>query len=233
MAEENETFFANGRASELAEAEDDGCLKDHSYPSDFNVPDLSNGERDARIVSPDRGNIPDECSVMHIAEHCYQAVDPIAICSNSTDVNLKRGYEDDQMTQKEDRCINEGINSEVSETHESESSEGHKSKCDEDGEFNLDKLFDEGRYEITPQEKENFSGEHSDKDFTEQGMSHSSPSTAPTIMCYTGNHEENFSAEVGETHEADETECMKIGKSSNSQETSSSMPFSVSKTQGM
>ncbi|XP_047980095.1 uncharacterized protein LOC125221845 isoform X2 [Salvia hispanica] len=75
----------------------------------------------------------------------------------------------------------------------------------------VDKLFDqEGRYRITPQEKENFSGEHSVEDFNEQGLSqHDSPSIAPTTMYNsTGDH-----------------------KSSNSQETDPSSPSCVSETQ--
>lgn len=76
----------------------------------------------------------------------------------------------------------------------------------------VDKLFDEeGRYGITPQEKENFSGEQSVEDFNEQGLSqHDSPSIAPTRMYNsTGDR-----------------------KSSNSQDTDPSSPSRVSETQG-
>ncbi|XP_042067187.1 dentin sialophosphoprotein-like isoform X1 [Salvia splendens] len=134
-----ETCFHNGRASELAEADEGGCSKDQSNSSDqfneSNMPELCHSERNAGIVSPDGGH-------------------------------------DD---------------------------------------FQVDKLFNqEGRYGITPQEKETFSGEHSVEDFNEQGLSqHDSPSIAPTTMHNsTGDH-----------------------KSSNSQETDPSSPSCVSETQ--
>ncbi|KAL1543695.1 hypothetical protein AAHA92_20636 [Salvia divinorum] len=107
------------------------------------------------------------------------------------------------------------------------------------------KLFDQdGRYGMTPQENENFSGEHSVEDSDEQRMSqHVSPSIAPTTMCNrTGDHEENLSAEGDEAHhfenkqsgltEADENKFLKSHESSNSQETNpSTPPSSVSETQ--
>lgn len=200
------------------------------------MPDLSDGQRDASIVSPDRGIFRDEYSVMNPAENCKdsEAVAATAICTDSTSVNSERGHEDVQMTTKED----------VAETRESESSKSHKSKCDEDGEFSLAKLFDEERrFEITPQEKENFSGEHSVEDFNEQGMPHGSPSIAATTMCNsTEDHKADLSDEGGEAYdfknkrseltEADESGCLKSPKISNSQETNPATPSSVSESQG-
>ncbi|XP_057795394.1 uncharacterized protein LOC131011641 isoform X1 [Salvia miltiorrhiza] len=219
VAEGNETFFHKGGASEQAEADEGGCSKDQRNASDHfsesYMPDLCHGERDARTVSPDRGIFPGEYLVMNSEEHC----------TDSTCVNQKRG-----------------IDSDVVETRESESSKGHKSKRDEDGEFCLVNLFDEeGRYGITPQVEENFSGEHSVKNFDEQGMSHGSPSIAPTTICNsTGDHKANLSTEGGEAYhfenkqleltEADESECLKSDKSSNSQETNPSTPSNVSET---
>ncbi|KAH6800166.1 hypothetical protein C2S52_000630 [Perilla frutescens var. hirtella] len=224
VAEGNETFFHKCIAPELAETDEDGCSKDHrnsiNHSSEFDMPDVSNGERDARIVSQDRGTFPSEYSVMNSDEkhEVFQAVSPTTICTNSADVNLKRGHEDDhQMTRREAIYIDEGINSEASEIREGKSSMGHKSKCDGDGEFSLANLFDvEGTYGITPQDKEKFSGEHSVKDFNEQGMLHGSPFVEPTSTCNsTGDHEANLSAEGGETYnyKDKQSELTEIGKS--------------------
>ncbi|XP_042039999.1 uncharacterized protein LOC121785626 isoform X2 [Salvia splendens] len=145
-----ETFYHNGRASELAEADERGCSKDQSNSSDqfneSNMPELCHSERNAGIASPDGSIFKGE----------YLFMNSDKLCTDSTGVNLKKGHDDVQV----------------------------------------DKLFDqEGRYGITPQEKENFSGEHSVEDFNEQGLSqHDSPSIAPTTTCKsTGDHKSSNS----------------------------------------
>ncbi|KAH6759095.1 hypothetical protein C2S51_019330 [Perilla frutescens var. frutescens] len=222
VAAANETFFHKCIAPELAETDEDGCSKDHrnsiNHSNEFDMPDVSNGERDARIVSQDRGTFPSEYSVMNSDEkhEVFQAASPTAICTNSADVNLKRGHEDDhQMTRREEIYIDEGINSEASEIREGKSSMGHKSKCDGDGEFSLANLFDEeGTYGITPQDKEKFSAEHSVKDFNEQGMLHGSPFVEPTSTCKsTGDHEANLDKH-SELTEIGKSGCLKSHESS-------------------
>ncbi|KAG8378091.1 hypothetical protein BUALT_Bualt08G0102000 [Buddleja alternifolia] len=221
-----------GINSELAETDEDGCLKDHKNSeedSEFNLSYLFDGEKSARIIPQHRGIFSGECSVVDSDEQGMSknslAVSPITICSKRTEIKLKTGLEAHHIAKREETQIDNSIQPEAAETDEGGSPKDQKSKCDEDDDFSVYNLFDEDRV---------ISSDENVMDSDEQGIFHNSTIVAPITMCKSSeimlmrDHESNQIVEEEETNvhqnidsgsaESDVGGCLKNQKSSNDED---------------
>ncbi|KAL6524946.1 hypothetical protein OROMI_030539 [Orobanche minor] len=188
--EGDETCFEKVKVSELAETEKGESLKDHQVASnkdgEFNVPFLSDGERNVGIIPQDieiiSGEYPamksdqqgmddkdDRCSKVgevgapESREKSYNYTDSRSASQLKKSSSGKvKSIEGDNADEGDETCFKKVKVPELAETEKGESLEDHQVASNEDGEFNVSYLSNgERSVGIIPQDRGMISGEYS------------------------------------------------------------------------